>query len=168
MQGLPGISGTTWRCRTDLADEIPRVAKRVGEIWGLHDAAEPRTQLSECAIDVAIMLTMELLQKVLPRSWRDADQRLHLFCDLVLCHWLHTGRRIPKLERRRELESNCTHWSPQGIVQSNPIFETVAGGSLLAIIGSTVIVFIDGMITVSRIGSNLKAIADLIWLSSQM
>jgi hypothetical protein len=38
----------------------------------------------------------------------------------------------------------------------------------LAIIGSTVIVFIDGMITVSRIGSNLKAIADLIWLSSQM
>ena len=75
---------------------------------------------------------------------------------------------FPSSNGAERWKSDCTHWSPQGIVQSNPIFETVAGGSLLAIIGSTVIVFIDGMITVSRIGSNLKAIADLIWLSSQM
>ena len=54
------------------------------------------------------------------------------------------------------------------MVQSNPILEIVAGGSFLAIIGSTVIVFIEGMITVSRIGSNRNAIAHLTWLSSQM
>src|ERR1700730_5813297 len=51
---------------------------------------------------------------------------------------------------------------------ADPIFEIVAGGSPLAIMGSTVIVFIEGMITVSRIGSNRNAIAHLTSLSSQM
>jgi hypothetical protein len=50
-------------------------------------------------------------------------------------------------------KSNRTHFSPHGIVQSNPILEIVAGGSSLAIIGSTVMVFMQGIITVSRIGS---------------
>jgi hypothetical protein len=36
----------------------------------------------------------------------------------------------------------------------------LAGGSSLAIIGPTVIVFIEGMITLSRIGSNRNAIAE--------
>ena len=58
--------GSAWWRSADLADEIPRIAESIGEVRGLHDAAEAGSQSAECAIDVAIILSVEVLQKVLP------------------------------------------------------------------------------------------------------
>src|SRR5271156_6304058 len=74
----------------------------------------------------------------------------------------------PSSKGAERWKSDLTHFSPHGMVQSKPILEIVAGGSSLAIIGSTVIVFIEGTMTVSRIGSKRNANAHLTWLSSQM
>ena len=58
--------GSAWWRSADLADEISGIAKRIGEVRGLHDAAKSGTQSAECAVDFAIILSVEVLQKILP------------------------------------------------------------------------------------------------------
>jgi len=44
-----------------LADEVARLAERVGKVWRLHHAAEFGTEPPKCAIDVAVVLSVEVL-----------------------------------------------------------------------------------------------------------
>jgi hypothetical protein len=150
-----------------IANEVPGIAERVGKEGRLYHAAQAGAQPSEGAIDIAVVLPLEVLQDFLPDrgALRINDSISFAMASSVMDDTPAGGS--PNSNGVDRWKSDCTHFSPHGMVQSKPILEIVAGESSLAIIGSTVMVFMQGIITVSRIGSKRNASAHVTWLSSQ-
>src|SRR5262249_30076758 len=98
-RGMVQAIGTSRRRGGGLADKVARLAKRVGVVRRLYHAPELGTQPPERAIDLLVVLPLEVLQELLPGLRRTTDERLHLLSDLVLSHGRHTGRRVTQFER---------------------------------------------------------------------
>ena len=63
-----------WRLGERIADEVAGIAERVGKEGRLYDAAQAGAQPSKGAIDIAVVLALEVLQDFLPLLGRAAKK----------------------------------------------------------------------------------------------